>query len=561
MVRAVEEREPTFFATEEMSRAALAAINARDDGELLRKRADHLFRVLPKPLQSLAQATLFDRSWRWPLLAAAVAGGLLSNFLGPSGVVLVVFNPLTLLLVWNLGVYAIAGWMRLRAPREHRWPRGLLRATYLKWMAYRARFEQERGAIRGVPQIAALHWELQWRALGPLLVARLEHLFHLGAIGFVFGALGGTYLRGLFLAYHAIWQSTFVSSPHTVAAILNVVLGPACLLLDGELLTAESVQPLLAAGGAPAAPWIHKLAVMAAIVVLIPRAALAWMSARRATAAQQEVGLDARDPYVVQTIASTRKGQIERIRQGIAASLRIRTGELAEAVAGFVRSDFFDGVVAPTLASFRQNGGRIKELEETLAQAAETFAPQLATRVDAERQAFQRAVSADIHALMGRELTSLPEPLGDATGASLLGQMLPADVANDFADVIGASVTGAVTAVVAGLSGGLGKTIGVAIVAHLLGTTGPIGMLIGAVGALVVVGGGFVSQRQRVAAFVKDTRLPRLAFALPLRESKIAQARAATYAQVLQQIVDGIEPRVPAITEDVLQQLSIAASR
>jgi hypothetical protein len=583
VVRAVEEQAPGLLAKEDLSRAALAAVNSRDDAELLAKRSEYLFRGLPRPLQACAELTLFSRAWRWPLIGAAAVVGLLSNFLGPSGLVLVIYNPLTALLVWSICVYLVAGWHSFRssaasvpasrhlplasrsparAQHRHHWAVWLLRPIYLKWLAYRARLRDVHSQMRDTARVAEAFWESQWEVAHPLMLSRVEHLLHLGAIGLLAGALAGTYLRGLFLEYHAIWQSTFVTSPGMVATILNVILFPACLVLDGHLLTAAAVQPLLLPTGTPAGPWIHKLALTAVVVVLLPRAVLVWKASRRAAAAAGDIRLDFSEPYFAQTLLVTREGQISRIRQGIADSLRRRGGELADSVASFVRDRFFDGIVKPMLISFRNNGGRIEELEKTLAVAAERFAPELSRKLEAGQQTFQRTVTEDIQTLLGRELKAPPNPGHSASSSppELLGQMLPGNVAGGFADIIAGAVSGSVTAVVAAISGGIGKAVGVAIISHLLGTTGPIGLLIGGLAALGATLLGYVTVRGRVVEAIKSWHLPSLALLIPLRDAKIAEARDSTFAQVKQQIQGGIEPRITEITEEMLQQLSIASA-
>ncbi|HYC55503.1 MAG TPA: hypothetical protein VEL28_11275 [Candidatus Binatia bacterium] len=165
-----------------------------------------------------------------------------------------------------------------------------------------------------------------------------------------------------------------------------------------------------------------------------------------------------------------------------------------------------------------------------------------------------------IRAILGRELAQPPELLGDLVerSVSLRHEAMTGSIAANVGDAIGATVTAAISAAVAAISGGVGKTLGLAMVSHLLGTTGPIGLLIGGVGAAAVVGGAYVLGRDRVTASVKTWHIPAAVVALGLRDSKLERARQSTYAEVKQEIEARIEPEIAPATEAILRQLSLA---
>jgi hypothetical protein len=139
-----------------------------------------------------------------------------------------------------------------------------------------------------------------------------------------------------------------------------------------------------------------------------------------------------------------------------------------------------------------------------------------------------------------------------------MNQNVTGSVAATIGDALGATVTAAVTAAVATISGGIGKTLGVAILSSLLGTSGPIGLLIGGVVAAVAVGGAYILGRDQVTSAVKRWRIPAAIVAIALRDSKLEQAREATYSQVKQEIQSRLEPHVAQTIEIILQQLSLA---
>jgi hypothetical protein len=150
--------------------------------------------------------------------------------------------------------------------------------------------------------------ESHWNVAGSIIIARVETLVHVGAISVLLVALAGTYLRGFFFEYNAIWRSTFLTEPASVTAFLNLLLGPASLVLDGRLLTPEVVHPLLLPAGALAGPWIHRLALTAGFVILIPRTILLpFGSARRMGA---EYPADLSETYYTEKILPPTKSML-----------------------------------------------------------------------------------------------------------------------------------------------------------------------------------------------------------------------------------------------------------
>lgn len=592
LVRAAEEHDPALFTPEVLCDAALAALDARDDLELLEKRTAYLSLRLPKAIKGLAHAALLpeDRIGSW--LALAVLAGMLSNYLGPSGQVHVAYNPLTFLLIWNLTVLAALAWRSVRTPAATAPPRPdanspavgstrpspaspgtaaaayasrraglgrwLLADLYLKWVGSRARYEGARERLTNTGEIASAFSQSYWTAAAAVIVARVETLVHVAAVGVLAGALAGTYLRGLFFEYNAVWRSTFVTDPSSVAVFLNLLLGPAALLIDGRLLSADAVAALLEPSGAPAGPWLHKLALTAGLVVIPLRALLAAASARRARAAARGIGLDFSERYYVERIASVREGLGHRIRDAVATTFRLEVAKLSESVALFVRERFFDKAVAPSLVAFRNRGGRIEDLEAELDAAMQRFEPALAEHLRAGQNELQRSLAAGLRTVIGREMQPASSALAAASPNTLaLEQTVTGSVAANVGDAIGATVTAAVSAAVATISGGVGKTLGVAVLSGLLGTSGPIGLLLGAVAALAVVGGAYWLGRGRVTEAIKKWSIPASVVSLALRDAKIEQARRATYTQVRNQISARLEPHIAEITETILHELPL----
>jgi len=567
LVRSVEEHDAAFFTPEALSAAALAAANARDDRELIERRSAYLFLRLPASLKAWARIGLLPESSLSAVVGVALLAGALSNFLGPSGLVHVVYNPLVFLIAWNLVAYAVFAWRALR-PRAPEGPaaryglaRLLVRDLWSAWNRWANRLPP--GELRNAERIAAAFRDRYWEAAGPVVLARIEALMHVAALSLLLGAIGGTYVRGLFLEYNAIWRSTFLTDPTAVTALLNFLFAPGLALLDGALLDAAQVESLLSAQGAPAAPWIHRIVLTAALVVLLPRAALAAAAARRAhrEAAGLQVDLQG-DDYYLAKLRTARDSHIHSLREDIGTIMRSGVAKLAESVALFVRERFFDIRVAPTLLQFRNKGGRISELEAEIAAAREAFQPQLLAHLQDAQQELETSVRASLQKLVGRELAYASElPSGLSHAPVSLGDNVSGSVAGSVGDGLGATVVMGITAVVASLSGGIGQSLGIAVVSSLLGTTGPIGLLIGGIAGLALAGTGYLVGREKVVAAVKSRALPATLVAFALPEAKLEEARQATYAAVKQEVAAHLQPQVGLATEAIVQRLTEAAGR
>jgi hypothetical protein len=121
LVRAVEQHDPSFFTPEVLSESALAAVDASSDAELLEKRTSYLFLRLPKAMRAWARIALLPEDSLGLVILAAFLVGVFSNYLGPSGLVHVAYNPLAFLITWNVGIYAALTWRWLvhaRSPQR-----------------------------------------------------------------------------------------------------------------------------------------------------------------------------------------------------------------------------------------------------------------------------------------------------------------------------------------------------------------------------------------------------------------------------------------------------------
>ena len=162
-------------------------------------------------------------------------------------------------------------------------------------------------APRRCSRVAALWLE---RSEG-LATRRAETLLHAAAAALALGLIAGLYLRGLVFDYRVGWQSTFLT-PEVAHAVVSTLLAPASLLSgiavpDVAAFAAMRTAEGQAAGGAPAAAWIHLLALTLLLAVVLPRAVLALVAQARTRWRASRFPLPLEQPYY-QRLARLQRG-------------------------------------------------------------------------------------------------------------------------------------------------------------------------------------------------------------------------------------------------------------
>jgi hypothetical protein len=224
-------------------------------------------------------------SWLVPLAAFAIGMG--SDALDGERLNILAF-PLLALIAWNLVTYLVligqAATRRLRQrPPSHPLPR------WLEWLVRpaSARLAGQPTLERGVQRYAR-DWS---QAAGRLTRSRAARTLHLGAAMFAIGVLAGMLLRARYAgSYTAGWSGTWAGAEGEIAALLQVVLGPASLLTGIGLPTVERIRDLRG-GGENAGDWLILWAVTAALFVVVPRLVLAVFAGARATVLAQRLPL------------------------------------------------------------------------------------------------------------------------------------------------------------------------------------------------------------------------------------------------------------------------------
>src|SRR5436190_10553799 len=244
-------------------------------------RAGHaLQRLVPREpaLGQLGSTKPWHAGGLLMIVLVAFALGIAGDALGGGRRINLLAPPLWGVLAWNLVVYALLIVLPLARLARHRPLREGPIVRIAEWLLrVRQRFPRtSSGGSAGAMRRFAGLWLARSRRLSLL---RGETALHLGATALALGLIAGLYSRGLVLDYRVGWESTFLSA-ETAHAIVTTVLAPASALSgialpDAASFSALRFTPDNPGAGAPAAPWIHLIALTLALVVVVPRLVLA----------------------------------------------------------------------------------------------------------------------------------------------------------------------------------------------------------------------------------------------------------------------------------------------
>jgi len=209
----------------------------------------------------------------WSLVLIAFFSGVVIDHIGQEKRINLLAFPLLGLLVWNLAVYVVlitqpVIQMIRRKPKKEGWIRRVLMGLG----------RGSAGAGKGNSTVAILLSE--WLHLSHAVsVARAARALHWAAAAFGVGVIVSLYVRGIFLEYHAGWESTFLDASD-VHGILSFVFGPVSAQLGTPMPDMFAIDTMRFSNGglAEASSWIHRIALTLGIVVVMPRVLLAALS-------------------------------------------------------------------------------------------------------------------------------------------------------------------------------------------------------------------------------------------------------------------------------------------
>ena len=232
---------------------------------------------------------------RWLAVALPVAAlllGLAIDRIANTHRVDLLSPPLLAVLAWNLAMYLLLAWRAWPRPGR-RAPQGAP-AGSTWWGALRrwghwGRFAPDgRAGPRGLAARIAARFHTLWLArTADLFTQRAARVLHLCAAAWAAGIALSLLLRGLVVRYQFGWESTFLDAGqvHTIVAVL---FWPLTALFGLAPFSAQEIAATQNFGGEGAAGsrWVWMYVGLLALVVVLPRLALAagarWREARLA---------------------------------------------------------------------------------------------------------------------------------------------------------------------------------------------------------------------------------------------------------------------------------------
>jgi hypothetical protein len=577
LIRSIEEGDPKALP-ENTPAAVLDAMGQGHIGiDWLERRASYLFERLSTRYRLLIELASIPAQWTVPLCVAAFLMGAAVNLLGPVQEIHVVRNPVFLLVIWNLCVYLALLLARLLAragfsadpaksatkvsqdgtvpPRSEMKPSWTLRLVLPRLWHFFLRMTSGFREPKTYGEVVR-RFSANWLEVGAALsTARWKAMLHLGALMIAMGAIGGMYLRGLFQDYRVSWASTFITREESVEQLVKIVFGPSLFvarLARLDLADQISVARLFSPQGDAADGWIHLFAITVVLAVVLPRALLALWQRRKIGALTRGLSLSLDDYYGPLIEAP--------LRSAMGKQVEIAALRFAGDMAGFVGTALYEQRIVPALSAFRESGGKIADLNAQLRAVGEAFLPELKAYIaTSAAPAFQKDLSARAGELiksMGADFN-----IGDPGSAFddvrvAMTQRAQAGIADPLSAAVGVSVAASMSLTFAAVGGGLGSELGIAIISTLLGTTGPVGFVIGLVGGAVAAGAALWLGKDSVAAAVHNLPLPAAVVKTALWESRfqrlIAEGRAQCEESVRLEAARRLNALQPEITDAIV---------
>lgn len=176
--------------------------------------------------------------------------------------------PLLAVVAWNLIVYALLAWRAWRPrPPDHGAVAGLRHA----WSALGRRIGRRRAA-----RLATAFHTRWWARTAPLWSTRAARVLHLCAAAWAAGIALSLLLRGLIVRYQFGWESTFLDASQ-VHALVSALFWPLTTLLGLEPFSLQDIAATqnFAGEGVAGSRWVWMYVGLLALVVVVPRLALA----------------------------------------------------------------------------------------------------------------------------------------------------------------------------------------------------------------------------------------------------------------------------------------------
>lgn len=248
-----------------------------------------------RPALRRLQAKAIARPWLgWLLVLLALVGGVLIDHIGPDKRINILAIPVLGLLLWNLLIYllllgqAVSRLIFRRPPKLSR----------VAGMIAGLSGGSGKAAQPGSQSVHLSFWQAWSKASMPLAAARASRFLHLAAAAFAGGVIASLYFRGILNEYKAGWESTFLDAAQ-LHWLLTVIFGSVSGYFSISIPDAAMLESMrFSAGpGTDAAPWIHGIAGLTAIVVILPRLMLAALAGWRQGWLERHFPLDLKEQY------------------------------------------------------------------------------------------------------------------------------------------------------------------------------------------------------------------------------------------------------------------------
>ena len=280
---------------EEIDRLALESgrkgspVSANTAHAFLRERGRQVLHIVENRNPSLASLQAPKPWTQWlslvAFLAAIVFGAATDRIANPHRVDLLSL-PLLTLIVWNVLIYCvlIAGYF------VHRLPQPAVRpapAPFMRWTDGLRSWHRRSGQLRKI--------------------------LHLAAAGWALGIALSLFTRGLVVEYRVGWESTFLDASQ-VHAILRVLLMPVVALFPFQPFNVQDIASLRFSNGSGAlagARWVYIYATLLAVVVILPRLALALYAGWRESVLTRRIVLNLAGPYYQRLLAMLNPTQVQ----------------------------------------------------------------------------------------------------------------------------------------------------------------------------------------------------------------------------------------------------------
>jgi len=300
LVRAVETAGSTDFWSAEdahwATHGAAHVVGADAPAEKFiaaraRLASERLFDRRPELKRLLGRTVA--RPWLgWLQVILALVSGIVIDQIGQDKRINLLAIPVLGVLFWNLAVYL---WLMLQAlPRLFFGGRPIA-SRVARWIAGIGQGSAETLATPSIPAAFVQSWS---QASLPLAGARIARFMHLAAAVFALGVIASLYFRGVIYDYRAGWESTFLDAEQLHAFLGFLFAGMPATLLPAipDVATLEAMR-FPESAGANAAPWIHRIAGLLVLVVVLPRLVLALLSGWRQRWLESHFPVDFGEPY------------------------------------------------------------------------------------------------------------------------------------------------------------------------------------------------------------------------------------------------------------------------